>query len=99
VPCPSSNSAWYPEKILTASPIACGLGLLSEGGKLVKRKYWIHNGVLSKRKGRRILHSVWNLKGNGKYIFKYFRTGISKSDKFNELLPTDTTRTHNGDAA
>jgi hypothetical protein len=23
--------------------IACGLDLLSGGGKLVKRKYWIHN--------------------------------------------------------
>jgi len=44
--------------------IACGLYLLSEEGKLVKRKYWIHN-ISSKRRRRRrrrIPHSCGRLK-------------------------------------
>jgi len=48
--------------------IACGLYLLSEEGKLVKRKYWTHN-ISSKRRRRRIPHSCGRLKDITQFFF------------------------------
>ena len=67
--------------------IVCGLYFLSEDGKPVKRKYWIHN-VFRATEEEWEFHTVFgHLKGDRQKFFRYFR--FSKLENFKVLLSTD----------
>jgi hypothetical protein len=58
--------------------IACGLEILSEEGKLAKRKYFIHNVFWAKEEDREFHTLFGRLKYKRQKLFKYFKIGISK---------------------
>jgi arginyl-tRNA--protein-N-Asp/Glu arginylyltransferase len=69
--------------------IACGLYLLAEEEKRVKRKYWIHS-VFRAREEEGEFHTLFRrLKDDRQKFFKYFRMSISKFENLKQLLHTD----------
>ena len=62
----------------------CGLYLLSEEGKSVKRKYWIHK-VFPATEEQEEFHTLFGrIEDDRQKFFKF-----SKFENFKELLPTD----------
>ena len=69
--------------------IACGLYLLAEEEKRVKRKYWIRS-VFRAREEEGEFHTLFGrLKVERQTFFKYFRMSISKFGNLKQLLHTD----------
>jgi hypothetical protein len=69
--------------------IACGLYLLAEEEKRVKRKYWIHNVFRTREEEGEFRTLFRRLKDDRQKIFKYFRMSISKFENLKQLLHTD----------